>query len=206
MRQASMLLAAAAMALLTACSGLSSHEVPERIYILRAGVGSGSAPVKAALTVVRPVVHPGLDTNRIAVVRPGNELDYFAASRLGEPLPKVLAALALQSMSGDGGFATVLSAERAGVPADFEMQLTARRFEAEYTASGATPSVQVALDCLLVASNPRRVLGDCSGAATEAATADRMGEIIPAMERAAQKALAEVRAKAVALARAVPVR
>lgn len=195
-----------AAAMLAGCGSLlSSKSVPERIYVLNAAPATAAGqPVAAVLSVPRPVVHPGLDTDRIALVRPGNEMDYYAASRFGEPLPRVLTALVLQSMGGGDGFATTISSERAGVPGDFELLLTARRFEAEYSSGVVAPRAQVAIDCLLVTGAPRRVLGRCDGAATEAAVADRMGEIVVALERAAQKALGEVRAKAVALARAEP--
>jgi ABC-type uncharacterized transport system auxiliary subunit len=194
------------MALLAGCGSLlSSKSLPERIYVLNAAPAATTGqPVAAVLSVPRPVVHPGLDTHRIALVRPGNEMDYYATSRFGESLPRVLSALVLQSLSGADGFATTISSERAGLPGDFELLLTARRFEAEYSSGVIAPRAQVAIDCLLVTGAPRRVVGRCDGAATEAAAADRMGEIVLALERAAQKALGEVRAKAVALARAEP--
>ena len=190
--------------LFAGCSGLRSSDVPDRIYVLHAATAGTGQPVAAVLSVPRPVVQPGLDTARIALLRAGNELDYYAASRFGEPLPKVLSALALQSLGGSGGFTTTIATDRAAVPGDFELLLTARRFEAEYAASSAVPSAQVAIDCLLVTGAPRRVLGNCDGAATEPAAADRMGEIVLALERATQRALAEVREKAVALAKASP--
>jgi ABC-type uncharacterized transport system auxiliary subunit len=201
-------LAAAGLTLLAGCKGLLRNEAaPERIYVLHAAPGAaGGQPLAAVLSVPRLAVGPGLDTDRIALTRAGNELDYYAASRFGESLPKVLTVLVLQSMSGGDGFATAVSTERAAVPGDFELLLTVRRFEAEYSAPLSPPRAQVAIDCLLVAGLPRRVLGHCDGAATEPAAADRMGEIVPALERAAQKALAEVKTKAVALARSAPAR
>jgi ABC-type uncharacterized transport system auxiliary subunit len=199
-------LAAASLALLAGCKGLlRNEEMPDRIYVLHAAPAADSGqPVAAVLSVPRLVVGPGLDTDRIALTRAGNELDYYSASRYGDSLPKVLSTLVLQSMGGSDGFATAVSTERAALPSDFELLLTVRRFEAEYTAALSPPRAQVAIDCVLVAGAPRRVLGHCDGAATEPAGADRMGEIVPALERAAHKALAEIRTKAVALAKAVP--
>lgn len=194
------------LALLAGCSsGLKSNAAPDRIYVLNAASAGSGEPVKAVLSVPRPVVSPGLDTDRIAVRRAGNELDYYAASRFGESLPKVLQALALQSLGGGEGFVTVISADRSGVASDFELLLTVQRFEAEYTAGSPLPTARVSIDCLLVAGAPRRVLGSCDGAASEPAGEDRLGVVVPALERAAQKALAEVRGKAAALAKAAPV-
>jgi ABC-type uncharacterized transport system auxiliary subunit len=201
-------LAAASLALLAGCSGLLRNaESPERIYVLHAAPAATTGqPVAGVLTVPRLVVGPGLDTDRIPLMRPGNEMDYYADSRFGDSLSKILSTLVLQSMSGGDGFTTAVSTERAALPSDFELLLTVRRFEAEYMAAVSLPRAQVAFDCLLVAGAPRRVLGSCDGAAMEPAVADRMGEIVPALERATQRALAEVRAKAVALAKAVPAR
>lgn len=201
-------LAATGAALLAGCSGLLRNEAaPDRIYVLHAAPATGAGPpVAAVLSVPRLAVAPGLDTERIALVRAGNEMDFYAASRYGDTLPKILSTLVLQSMSGGDGFTTAVSTERAALPADFELMLTVRRFEAEYAGALSPPHAQVAIDCLLVASAPRRVLGNCDAAVTESVAADRMGEIVLALERATQKALAEVRTKAVALAKAVPVK
>lgn len=194
---------AASVALLTGCSFMNSRTVADRIYVLNAAPAASSGqPVAAVISVPRPAVNPGLDTDRIALLRAGNEMDYYAASRLGEPLPRVLSALVVQTLGGVDGFATAVSTERAALPSNFELLLTVRRFEAEYLKGVALPSAQVAIDCLLVAGAPRRVLGSCSGAATEPVAEDRMAEIVLSLERATQKALAEIRTKAVTLARA----
>jgi len=199
-------LAAASLALLAGCSGLlRDAAAPDRIYVLHAAPATANEPaVAAVLSVPRLVMAPGLESERIALVRAGNELDYYAASRYGDTLSKMLSTLVLQSMHGSDGFATAVSTERAALPADFELMLTVRRFEAEYAGALSPPRAQVAIDCLLVAGAPRRVLGHCDGVATEPASADRMSEIVLALERAAQKALSEVRTKAVALAKALP--
>lgn len=196
------------MALLAGCGSLLRNESePERIYVLHAApVAASGQPVPGVLSVPRLVIGPGLDTDRIALVRPGNEMDYYAASRYGDSLSRILSTLVLQSMRGGEGFTTAVSTERAALPSDFELLLTVRRFEAEYEAGVPLPRAQVAFDCLLVAGAPRRVLGSCDGVATEPAGADRMSEIVLALERATQQALAEVRTKAVGLAKAAPVR
>jgi ABC-type uncharacterized transport system auxiliary subunit len=199
-------IAVASLALLAGCSGLlRNEEAPDRIYVLHAAPAAASGqPVAGVLSVPRLVVGPGLDTDRIALVRAGNEMDYYAASRYGDSLTRILSTLVLQSMRGGDGFATAVSTERAALPSDFELLLTVRRFEAEYTAALSPPRAQVAIECLLVAGAPRRVLGNCDGVATEPAGADSMSEIVLALERATQKALAEVKTKAVALAKVAP--
>jgi len=140
-------------------------------------------------------VQPGLDTNRIALTRAGNELDYYALSRWSGSLPEVLEAFAVQSPQG--AFVTGVGTGRGAGAADHELLLTVRHFQAEYGAGGA-PQVHVALDCLLVATSPRRVLGSCNAEVREPAADNRMSAIVAAFERAAQQAMQQVRARAAA--------
>ncbi len=188
--------------LLTACGGLLRNEdVLDRTYMLRAAPAAGSPAIPGVLSVLRPAVQPGFDNDRILLTREGQELDQFAASRWGESLPRVVTALAVESLAGGGGFTHVIEAGRTAVASDYELLLTVRHFEAAYEA-GAAPVIQVALECTLTAGSPRRLLGRCDAAASEPASGNRMGAIMAAMEIAAQRALAEVRARAVAAANA----
>lgn len=187
--------------LLAACSGLTSKATPDQTYLLRAAPGTGAPAVAGVLAVLRPAVQPGLDTDRIMLTRGGQQLDQFAASRWGESLPRVVAALAVESLAGGGGFATVVDAGRAVVASDYELLLTVRHFEAAYEDGNAPPTIRVAFECTLTAGVPRRVLGSCDADAEEPASDNRMSAIVAAMERAAQRALAGVRTAAVAAAR-----
>jgi cholesterol transport system auxiliary component len=197
-----LLLALLGSVLLTACSGLRSKDEPDRTYLLRAAPAAGRAALPGVLAVLPPAVQPGFDTDRILLTRAGRELDHFAASRWGDSLPRVIAALAVQSLAGGGGFANVVEAGRPAVASDYELLLTVRHFEAAYDASGAAPVMQVAFECTLTAGAPRRVLGRCDASASEPAGDNRMAAIVAAMEQAVQRALADVRTAAVAAARA----
>lgn len=189
------------LVLLAACGGgLRSNEPVDQIYVLRAApAGTGQAAVQGVLAVPRPQMQPGLDTDRVVLVRAGNELDHFAGSRWGESLPRVVAAMAVQSLAGEGGFASVVEAGRSAVASDYELLLTVRRFEADYT-NAAAPVVHVAFECALAAGAPRRVLGRCDASASEPAGENRMAVIIAAMERAAQRAMGEMRAQSAIIA------
>lgn len=190
-------------AALGGCGGLRSSRQAEQVYVLHASPAAAAADraVAGVLRVPRPGVQPGLDTSRIALTRAGNELDYFADSRWGETLSKVLAAFAVESMSRAGQFETVVDAASATVPGDFDLLLTVRHFEADY--AGAVPTARVAFDCVLLGGAPRRVLGRCDAGAEEPAGENRLGPVVAALERAAHQAMGDVGARAAALARAV---
>lgn len=197
LRRGAVVLVAAALA---GCGGLRSNAAPDQIYVLHAVRPAAAANVVPGVLVVpRLVVQPGLDTDRIALSRAGNELDFYAASRWGGNLSQVLGAFALQSMAG--GFATVSSGGQGVGAAAYELLLTVRHFEAAYGNDGA-PEVRIALECLLVATAPRRVLGSCDTEVREPAGENRMAAIVMAFERGAQRAFGEVRTRAMAVATA----
>jgi len=191
---------------LAGCGGLKSSRPAEQVYVLHAAPvaaapAAAGQPVTGVLRIARPEAQPGLDTSRIALSRAGNELDYFADSRWGDSLPKVLAAFAVESMAHAGNFETVVDASTAAVMDDFDLLLTARHFEAAY--GGEVPTARVAFDCVLLGGAPRRVLGRCDAEAQQPADENRLGAIVVALERAAQKAIGDAGARAAALARAV---
>jgi cholesterol transport system auxiliary component len=196
-------IAISCLVLLCGCGGLKSGRPAEQVYVLHAA-STAAAPgqvVAGVLRVPRPQVQPGLDTHRIALTRATNELDYFADSRWGESLPKVLAAFAMESLSDSGLFETVVGEAPASVLGDFDLLLTVRHFEAAYAAG--LPEARVAIDCVLLGGVPRQVLGRCDAEASEPAGENRLGPVVGALERAAQKAMADAGARAAALARAV---
>lgn len=179
----------------------------EQVYILHPAAlpatGAGNAAtVNAMLVVPQPEAQPALNTPRIALTQPGNRLDYFADSRWGAPLPQVLGALLVESLVASKMFSVVAGTDPSAGHGDFQLLLTVRHFEAEYTGSAtdSIPVARVSFECLLTSSSPRRVVGRCDAEAREPAAGNRMGEIVAALDRAAQKALSDMTGKAVTLA------
>jgi ABC-type uncharacterized transport system auxiliary subunit len=188
--------------LMAGCSGGLKSDAPvEQIYVLHAA--APAVPVEGAvagvLVVPRPFVHPGLDSDRIALSRAGNQLEFYARSRWGASLPRVIGALAVEA--AQGSFGSVLSGDQVAARGDYELLLTVRHFEADYAAAGAAPQVHVAIDCLLSQGSPRRILGSCSAEVQQSATENRLGPVVAALEAAAQLALNEVTARAAGLIR-----
>jgi ABC-type uncharacterized transport system auxiliary subunit len=198
---------AAAMALLAACSGLKSSAPGEQIYVLHPAVtGSAGAVVNAMLVVPQPEVQPALNTHRIALTQPENRLDYFANSRWSAALPQVLGALAVESLVASKTFAVVAGVDPGAGAGDFQLLLTVRHFEAEYSGdpAGIAPVARVSIECLLTGGAPRHVLGRCDAQGQEPARENRMSEIVAALDVATQRVLSEIAGKAATLAAAVP--
>jgi cholesterol transport system auxiliary component len=186
---------------LAGCGGLKSSAPAEQLYVLRPPqFAAPTTPrVEATLLVRRPQVQPGLDTARIAVLEPGHRLDYVAGASWSAPLGAVAGSLFTQSLKGSGRFAQV-SDDASGVSADFVLAITLRRFEADYQVSGATPTVQLELECALISPHEHRQVASFDIATSAAAAANRQESIVAAFEQAAQAASVQLVERSAAFA------
>ena len=195
MKPSSRLLAPLALSVLLAgCGGLLRSTAPaEQTFRLRSALPAVSsvAAIKTTLQLLPVAVQPGLDTTRIALVRPGNRLDWYADARWAGPLNDVVTALLAQSLRDSGRFAQVAT-DAAAMDADMVLAVTVRRFEAEQSAEGALPVAQVRLECTLSSLTAHRQLAAFTATAAVPAGANRLTAVVAALEQAAQQAVAEV--------------
>jgi ABC-type uncharacterized transport system auxiliary subunit len=80
---------------------------------------------------------------------------------------------------------------------EYFLQITIRRFEAEYT-SDAAPTAQVAFDCALGRRADRVLLASFTAQGAAVASAKRVGATVAAFEEAANTALSELAADSAA--------
>jgi len=195
MKPSSRLLAPLALSVLLAgCGGLLRSTAPaEQTFRLRSALPAVSsvAAIKTTLQLLPVAVQPGLDTTRIALVRPGNRLDWYADARWAGPLNDVVTALLAQSLRDSGRFAQVAT-DAAAMDADMVLAVTVRRFEAEQSAEGVLPVAQVRLECTLSSLTAHRQLAAFTATAAVPAGANRLTAVVAALEQAAQQAVAEV--------------
>lgn len=199
------LLPVLAMLALGGCSGLlTSRSASPVTYVLRpviaADVASSGASVSTAATapssarsvqVQRVAVAPGYARDEVLLTQPDRRLDVYAASRWPDALPVVVERLVVDALRQHGAWSVVHDAA-APFAADLLLRVTVRRFDAEYPAAGAPPTVRVVLDATLARRGDRAVLASFTAEASSAAAEDRMSAIVAAFERAAGAALSQV--------------
>ena len=224
-----LLLVAGALSLwcaaLAGCTGLfHSTQHPDQVYYLRTGsageagampatapdaapapapgeAAAGAAPARAAsLRVARPLASPGLDSYHIALLQSDHRMNVFAASRWPGPVPEVLESLAVQALRASGAWSAVEDST-APFPTDFLLQLTVRRFDADYTDGAATPTVRVTLDCIVGRGEGGDVVATFTASGSAPAAANRMTAVVAAFEQATRAALAELTQRAAQAAR-----
>ncbi|MBS0365826.1 MAG: membrane integrity-associated transporter subunit PqiC [Proteobacteria bacterium] len=191
------------------CGGLfHSNQRPEQTYYLRlapaavpAGAPAAAATGGASLLLLRPLPAPGLDSPHITLVQPDRRMDVYADSRWAAPTPDVVEALALQALRASGQWQAVEGSGSA-FPARYLLQISLRRFEADYTSGGEAPRVEVVLDCTLGRRANRDTLAAFVAQGSAQAAANRMRDVVAAFEDAANQALAALVRQAAAAAQA----
>jgi cholesterol transport system auxiliary component len=183
---------------LSGCSGLLHSSVPAvQLYVLQLpGTALPGTPpaATASLRIARPLAAAGLNTDRIALLRSGARLDYYAASRWSALLPEVVSDLELAVFRSDTAISAVAD-DRTGLNADYLLQTSIDRFAAEYATESGAPLIRVDLHCLLIRRSDGSLLGSFAVSESEAAQANRMSSVVAAFAQAADRAVISVAAR-----------
>jgi cholesterol transport system auxiliary component len=192
---------------LTACSGVfDSGLAAPQAYVLRLPPGPAPEPGPTAgrIVVQRPEAGPGLESERIALLRSEQRFDFYAASRWAAPAPDILESVIIDTMRTTGAFSAVLD-DSAAFAGRYSLRCTVRRFEADYTKSSGAPTVFVALDCTLGRRRDRELLASFTAQGSARAAEDRLNAVVAAFESATAAAMAELgRAATAAVANEKP--
>ena len=181
------------LSLLSGCfSGLNSKAPPVQRYLLRSEIAKpaiGGRPV-GTVQVLRPSASPGLVGSRIAVMRPGARIDYYANARWAEEAPVLLQSQIIDALRTGGRFATVESDTQPFV-AQYLLSVDIANFQAQYNAAGA-PTVFVTLNCTLGRRTDRNVIVSFAAQGTAHAAADHLEAVVAAFTTATSQAMQQI--------------
>jgi cholesterol transport system auxiliary component len=190
-----LLAAASALLALGGCGGLFESSIPAaQAYVLRLPsrpAQSGVTKVAGTLRVQRPVAGPGLDGDRIVLLRSARRFVVYAAPRWAAPAPDLIGSVLVDQLRGASLFSSVLD-DTAPYAPRYNLRCGLNRFEADYTGGGRAPTVEVALDCTVGRYRDRTLLANFTARGTAPAGDDRVGAVVAAFESATAKAVAEL--------------
>lgn len=185
---------------LPGCGSLLESSMPAiQSYVLRLPERSAPAATVtsgATVRVRRPEPGPGLDSDRIALLRSDQRFDFYTASRWAAPAPDIVEDVILDRLRGSGLFSSVFDDASPYLP-QYELRCGLSRFESDYTsegsrAGGGAPTAQVALDCTFGRHRDRALLANFTARGSARAADDRLGAIVAAFEAAATAAMTEL--------------
>lgn len=178
---------------LNACGGLlESKLAAPQAYVLRLPpVTAPAASGAGSVLLQRPEAGPGLESERIALLRSDQRFDFYSASRWAAPAPDLIESLMIDALRATGAFSAVFDDSAPYAPA-YNLRCALRRFEADYTAGGRAPTVHVALDCTLGRHRDRVLLASFTAQGSSVAAEDRLNEVVAAFEAATTIAMKEL--------------
>jgi len=183
---------------LSGCSGLLRSSAPQlQLYVVQTpqAVAVTAQATGPTLRIARPLPAAGLNTDRIALTRPGNRLDYYAGSRWSAPLSDVVSDLVLATFRADPLWSAVAD-ERGTLNSDYLLQTSVERFTAEYAAETAPPTIRVDLHCLLLRRSDGVLIGSFAVSQSQQAPANRMASVVAVFSQVADQAVLAVAAQA----------
>jgi cholesterol transport system auxiliary component len=161
----------------------SEAPVPMSYVVRSAPSGAVSVAHTAVdLTVDRPDAAPGLDSDRIGVLR-GHQLDYYRAVRWGSPAPEVMQILLVDALDDQHVFRSV-TREQSRVASDYVLDVQLRDFQSEYAQGSAMPTIHVAAVVRVVRVPDRKLVVTVTAESKVQATEDRMSAVAAAFEKA----------------------
>jgi cholesterol transport system auxiliary component len=194
-----LLLLLMASASLAGCGSLfQTKAAPPTMYLLSMAKPAyeNAAALAVDLSVLKPRVRAGLDTDRIALLYPDRRLDYFANVRWSGPVDELMQELAVQEFHASRSMRNV-DGDASAFASSYWLELEVADFQAEYAAAASPPNIHVKLLARLGSSADRRVLVRFEADAMVTATDNRMSAIVDAYNHAAEKALSAIVADSV---------
>ena len=182
---------------LAGCSGVFESDLAApQTYVLRLAPAPAPAVTAApagSVLLQRPEAGPGLESDRIALLRTDRRFDFYAASRWAAPAPDLVESVMLDALRATGAFSAVFD-DAAPFAPHYDLRCALRRFEADYTTdhNGAGPMVHVALDCTLGRHRDRQLLASFIAQGSAAAADDRLNAVVAAFEAATAIAMSEL--------------
>jgi cholesterol transport system auxiliary component len=181
--------------LLGGCGGLLETTIPApQAYVLRPAPRAPAAPAETpygSVQLQRPEAGPGLDSDRIALLRSDHRFDFYAVSRWAAPAPDLVESLILDALRAGGSFAAVFDDTSPYAPR-YSLRVTLRRFEADYSSGGNAPTVHVVLDCTLGRHRDRELLASFTAQGSAIAGEDRLTAVVTAFDAASAAAVAQL--------------
>ena len=181
------------------CGSLLETDLPASANYVLAPLPAPSTGVTrsaADLSIGRPDLAPGLDTERIAVLK-GRQLDYYRGAQWGGRTTELVQTLLVDSFEDQQLFRSVTT-EQSRVSSEYVLDITVRDFQAEYASDNGAPSAHVTILGRLIRVTDRQLVETFTATAQNRASDNRMTAVAAAFEAAAHKVVLELAQKTAA--------
>lgn len=178
------------------CGSLLETDLPPSTrYVLAPAPASSTGVTRseADLSIGRPDLSPGLDSERIAVLK-GRQLDYYRGAQWGGRTAEVVQTLLVDSFEDQQLFRSV-TPEQSRVASEYVLDISVRDFQAEYASDNDAPTAHVTIQGRLIRVVDRQLVDTFGATAQSKASDDRLNAVAAAFETAAHKVVLELAQK-----------
>ena len=159
----------------------------------RAGIVDGRRRSEADLSHGRPDLAPGLDSERIAVLKGGSSTTTAARSG-ADARPKSSRRCSWIQFEDQQLFRSV-TPEQSRVASEYVLDISVRDFQAEYASDSGAPTAHVTILGRLISVVDRQLVDTFAATAQSKAADNRLGPVAAAFETAAHKVVLELAQK-----------
>lgn len=152
---------------------------------------SGGAKVTWALSILRPDVAPGLDSDRIVLRQPDGSMDFYAKANYPDRVPVLVQQALLDAFEASGRIDAV-APEQAALHADYNLVTEIKDFGAHYAQADAIPQVTVSLTAKLTTARGRAIVSSFSTTQTLNASTNSTGAVAQALDQALGAAVTQI--------------
>ncbi len=173
--------------------GLIGPPPAPQIYTLQPGFAAlpNAGTVTWQLIVAQPVAPEVLDTQRIALERAPNVMDYYANAQWPDTLSLLLQGLLIEAFEKSGKIAAV-GREGSGLRGDYVLATEIRNFEAYYQVPDAAPKIRVGVVAKLLGALSHNLAGTTLVERAAQAAANDLVSITAAFGQAARVAVEDI--------------
>ena len=152
--------------------------------------GSGEK-VGWALSILRPDMMGGLDTERMVLHQADGTMDFYARATYPDRLGMVVQQVLLDGFESSGRISAV-APEQAALHADYNLVTEVKDFSAHYAQADGIPSVTVSITAKLTTAHGRAIVSDFSTSQTLNASANSAGAAAQALQQALGTAVTQI--------------
>jgi cholesterol transport system auxiliary component len=152
---------------------------------------AGGDKVTWALSILRPDMAMGLDTDRIALTQADGTMDYYAKATYPDRLPNIVQHALLDGFEASGRIDKVAREEDA-LHADYNLAVEVKDFAAHYSQPDGIPGVTVTIMVKLTTAHGRDIVGDFSTIQTGIDSVNSAGATAQALQQALGAAVTQI--------------
>ena len=180
--------------LLSGCAQVLKPEapVPHFILIPKVDFSAQQLPqLEASISIARPTIPTSMDSDRIGLIKPNREVQFYGGARWFTTIPQLFQTLVVRTFESAYALQGVTTDE-VNVRTRYHLSWDIREFHAIYSEETARPDITIAINAWLIDTKTDKLLGNKSFQFSSTATGVKLEEIVLSFENTVTPVLTDL--------------